>query len=85
MIKQNLKWRVSSTVLTVGLLVGTFHLATDSRELTATECQPPCTDVQQQAEQVSWMSWLTGRSSSYRFHYLDLLELLSRQKGSESE
>lgn len=28
--------------------------------------------------QVSWRSWLTGKSSSYQFHYLDLLELLSR-------
>lgn len=30
-------------------------------------------------EQVSWMSWASGRSNSYQFHFLDLLELLSRQ------
>jgi hypothetical protein len=28
--------------------------------------------------QVSWMSWVSGRSNSYQFHFLDLLELLSR-------
>lgn len=27
---------------------------------------------------VSWSSWFTGRSSSYQFHFIDLLELLSR-------
>ncbi len=85
MFNRNLKWRASSTVLTVGLLLGTFHLATDSRELVTTDSQPLCANAQQQAEEVSWVSWLTGRSTSYRFHYLDLLELLSRQKGSESE
>lgn len=26
----------------------------------------------------SWMAWLTGNSRSSQFHYLDLLELLSR-------
>ncbi|MGO4893322.1 hypothetical protein [Flavobacterium sp. W21_SRS_FM6] len=30
-------------------------------------------------EQVSWLSWVSGRSNSYQFHFLDLLELLSRQ------
>jgi hypothetical protein len=28
--------------------------------------------------QVSWISWISGRSNSYQFHFLDLLELLSR-------
>ena len=27
---------------------------------------------------VSWTKWFSGRSSSYQFHYLDLLELLSK-------
>ncbi|MEW9797365.1 hypothetical protein [Alteromonas sp. CYL-A6] len=26
--------------------------------------------------EVSWLSWLAGKSSSYQFHFLDLLELL---------
>lgn len=33
--------------------------------------------VKQQSD-VSWSAWLSGRSKSYQFHYLDLLELLSR-------
>ncbi len=32
----------------------------------------------QQHSDVSWSAWLSGRSKSYQFHYLDLLELLSR-------
>jgi hypothetical protein len=32
----------------------------------------------QRAANESWMSWLTGNSRSSQFHYLDLLELLSR-------
>lgn len=32
----------------------------------------------EQKNDVSWTSWFSGRSSSYQFHYLDLLELLSR-------
>ena len=27
---------------------------------------------------VSWSSWISGRSNSYSFHFIDLLELLSR-------
>lgn len=32
---------------------------------------------------VSWSEWFTGRSSSYQFHFIDLLELLSRTGNSE--
>lgn len=32
----------------------------------------------QQASSVSWMSWFTGSSANKQFHYLDLLELLTR-------
>jgi len=38
----------------------------------------------QQLNGVSWSSWFTGRSSSYQFHFIDLLELLSRSKESGS-
>ncbi|WJG10006.1 hypothetical protein [Aliiglaciecola sp. LCG003] len=31
-----------------------------------------------QSKNVSWTNWFSGRSPSYQFHYLDLLELLSR-------
>lgn len=32
----------------------------------------------QQTSGVSWVSWFTGSSASKQFHYLDLLELLTR-------
>jgi hypothetical protein len=38
-----------------------------------------------QAQVVSWSEWFTGRSSSYQFHFIDLLELLSRSGNSEAE
>jgi len=31
-----------------------------------------------QVAEVSWSSWFSAQSRSYQFHYLDLLELLSR-------
>lgn len=31
-----------------------------------------------QSDAVSWLSWVSGQSSSYQFHFIDLLELLSR-------
>lgn len=34
--------------------------------------------AQSQFESVSWSSWFSGKSSGFQFHYLDLLELLSR-------
>ena len=34
---------------------------------------------------VSWTSWIFGRSPSYQFHYLDLLELLSRVDGRSQD
>jgi hypothetical protein len=32
----------------------------------------------QKNQGVSWSSWFSGSSSSYPFHFIDLLELLSR-------
>lgn len=32
----------------------------------------------EQAPQPSWSSWFSGHSSSTQFHFIDLLELLSR-------
>lgn len=40
--------------------------------------------VSEQSQGVSWSEWFTGRSSSYQFHFIDLLELLSRSGNSES-
>ena len=38
----------------------------------------------EQSQGVSWSEWFTGRSSSYQFHFIDLLELLSRSGNSEA-
>ncbi|WP_026376903.1 hypothetical protein [Aestuariibacter salexigens] len=38
----------------------------------------------QQENGISWLTWFSGRSSSYQFHFLDLLELLSRNTASTS-
>jgi hypothetical protein len=42
-----------------------------------------CAGVQSQG--VSWSQWFTGRSSSYQFHFIDLLELLSRPGNSAAK
>jgi hypothetical protein len=39
----------------------------------------------EQAQGISWSEWFTGRSSSYQFHFIDLLELLSRSGNSEAK
>jgi hypothetical protein len=38
-----------------------------------------------QAEGVSWTSWFAGGTNSSQFHYLDLLELLSRHTTSSTK
>jgi hypothetical protein len=37
-----------------------------------------------QSQGVSWSEWFTGRSSSNQFHFIDLLELLSRSRNNEA-
>jgi hypothetical protein len=37
-----------------------------------------------QSQGVSWSEWFTGRSSSYQFHFIDLLELLSRSGSNKT-
>ena len=40
----------------------------------------PVGNCQARAANQSWLSWLTGKSRSSQFHYLDLLELLESGK-----
>ncbi len=82
MLKKSLNWRVAGAGLALLLTVGSFNFAVRSD---ATDCVENCVSSVLEAEQVSWLAWLTGRSTSYRFHFLDLLELLSRHKGSDSD
>lgn len=37
-----------------------------------------------QTKEVSWYSWFSGKSQSGQFHYLDLLELLTRNSHSNT-
>ncbi|WP_299080011.1 hypothetical protein [uncultured Paraglaciecola sp.] len=37
----------------------------------------------QQTQEISWSEWFAGGSSSYQFHFIDLLELLSRTGNNE--
>lgn len=39
----------------------------------------------QQSSGVSWSSWIAGGTNSNQFHYLDLLELLSRYADSPKQ
>ena len=41
--------------------------------------------AKQQASGVSWVSWFSGSSASKQFHYLDLLELLTRVTDSDQD
>ena len=38
-----------------------------------------------QQTSVSWSAWFSGRSNSGQFHYLDLLELLSRDSERQAD
>ena len=40
----------------------------------------PAGSCQVKAANQSWLSWLTGKSRSSQFHYLDLLELLESDR-----
>lgn len=84
MLKKSLNWRVTGAVLALMLTVGSYNLGVGSP--VQSDCpESRVSNVLDDAERVSWVSWLTGRSTSYRFHFLDLLELLSRHKGQDSE
>lgn len=39
----------------------------------------------QQSTGVSWVSWFTGSSATKQFHYLDLLELLTRVTNKDTD
>ena len=45
-------------------------------KLPASHVQNQCARHLDGVEEVSWLSWIAGKSSSFQFHFLDLLELL---------
>ena len=45
-------------------------------KLPASHIQNQCARDREGVVEVSWLSWLSGKSPSFQFHFLDLLELL---------
>ena len=51
-------------------------------KLPASHIQNQCARHQEGVEEVSWLSWIAGKSPSFQFHFLDLLELMHNDKGN---
>tara|TARA_A200000113_G_scaffold128094_1_gene115280 strand:+ start:196 stop:504 length:309 start_codon:yes stop_codon:yes gene_type:complete len=51
-------------------------------KLPASHVQNQCARYQEGVEEVSWFSWIAGKSFSFQFHFLDLLELLHNDEGN---
>ncbi|KTF14093.1 hypothetical protein [Pseudoalteromonas sp. H105] len=74
---------LTATAITIGTI--SFLSKSDAELLVSNDCQcssehfvknaAHCMNAEQES---SWMSWITGDSRSAQFHYLDLLELLTR-------
>lgn len=45
-------------------------------KLPASHVQNQCARDRDGVIEVSWLSWIAGKSPSFQFHFLDLLELL---------
>jgi hypothetical protein len=45
-------------------------------QLPASHVQNQCARIRDDVTEVSWFSWIAGKSPSFQFHFLDLLELL---------
>ena len=50
-------------------------------KLPASHIQNQCARHKDGVEEVSWFSWIAGKSPSFQFHFLDLLELLHSDDG----
>ncbi|MCU7553321.1 hypothetical protein OCL06_01775 [Alteromonas sp. ASW11-19] len=81
--------KTSMTMMACVAGLGLAGAVTVTEPETVCEFQPeqqfdarlPASHIQNQCSrvnmgEVSWLSWVAGRSLSYDFHYLDLLELL---------
>lgn len=78
---------VKSAALMLCLSVG-FYLSQQDQTQTAASCVNTVVVAANGVEsfsvhcalapQTSWLSWFRGQSSSVQFHFIDLLELLSR-------
>ena len=66
-----------------GLFCSCPHNAQFDTQLPMSHPINRCATVQ--AEGVSWSSWFAGGTNSNQFHYLDLLELLSRHTSNTKQ
>jgi len=61
-----------------------FQPAADfNPKLPASHVQNQCARDRDGVVEVSWFSWLSGKSPSFQFHFLDLLELLHGDSGKQ--
>jgi len=59
-----------------------FQPASDfNPKLPASHVKNQCARDKDGVTQVSWLSWIAGKSPSFQFHFLDLLELLHSDEG----
>lgn len=73
---------IAASVWTTGLGVAVLVKSTASendicQQLVKESQSPHCLQVTNNSE-LSWGQWITGNSQSGQFHFLDLLELISR-------
>lgn len=66
------------------LFCGSIENVAIDHELPVSHPTNKCTAANK-SQGVSWSEWFTGRSSSYQFHFIDLLELLSRSGNSDAK
>lgn len=66
-----------SSRTSVDVAVCEFQPVTEfNPKLPANHVQNQCARMRDGVLEVSWLSWLAGKSPSFQFHFLDLLELL---------
>ena len=71
---------LKAAVISTGMLAGVLYIA-PTGTLSSTICQPESQLPSEQciaAQQQNWLKWFQGDSRSTQFHFVDLLELLSR-------
>lgn len=70
---------LKAVLISAGMTAGTICVVLPSA-LHGSQCNTEATTLQDciSAGQQNWYSWFQGKSRSTQFHFIDLLELLSR-------
>lgn len=69
-----------TAVISAGIFAGALYIAPPGT-IYSSLCQSDAKLTSEQcleAEQQNWLKWFKGKSRSTQFHFVDLLELLSR-------